>query len=138
MSRIIFISQNQLKTSFWISCCVIATLLLFTYSAFALDIYPWGDADFDERVDDLLDSMRKNTHLSVYTDILEKTPLTDGGHLLIKNLEGNTFSASLLSSDVPHSEYESLIRNAPALANILNEHCTVMAANYWNYEWCHR
>jgi hypothetical protein len=120
-------------------------------------LYPWGKSSFDDRQEELLDSMRNNLVLKVKQNILpqflmstnetDREPFTHHHHhhhhhhLSVKNLEGVAFDIRLMR-DIPNSNQTgpalAAITSVDTLNSILDNSCSLYAANYWNFEWCHR
>jgi hypothetical protein len=112
--------------------------------------YPW-DNSFYKRSEELLHHMRKNLEIEILgtenmvksfqdTDDEGNTPEEGDGKLIVKNLEGIPFIASLKVVDPNVLKQKNLqyLYDPDLLSAKIGSLCSVLPENYWNYEWCHR
>ena len=127
---------------------VAALLLLLCCAVFlvstSLDVYPWVGKDFLDRSQEILDGLRSNMGLDVIgEEILAAIQSAPNQELIAKNLEGTEFSVKIantkeLEQTKKKNELDELRYNPTLLSKRLEGLCSVMAIDYWNYEWCHR
>ena len=95
--------------------------------------------------------MRKNLEIEILgtenmvksfqdTDDEGKVPEERDGKLIVKNLEGIPFIASLKVVDPNELKQMNLqyLYDPDLLSAKIGSLCSVLPENYWNYEWCHR
>mmetsp|Transcript_29614 Transcript_29614/g.40696 ORF Transcript_29614/g.40696 Transcript_29614/m.40696 type:complete len:583 (-) Transcript_29614:57-1805(-) len=130
-------------------------------------VYPWEKAldgsSFDERQQELLDSLRRNMRLVAFEDTFSETLATPATNdtdslnisekvLYIKNVVGKQFVARnakdvnteiLSTSKRPNetaffNDIKAANTNPESLHRLLSFTCGLFQHEYWTYEWCHR
>ena len=111
------------------------------------DGFPWSST-FDSRLDDILEELRSDMTLDVSQSVLPTAMIGGGGRsggeylhgaLQYRNKEG--FDLLATPVDPPGKDDEGTAYLPEQLdldkLNMRLNMCSIMPANWWNYEWCH-
>jgi len=111
------------------------------------DGFPWSDT-FDSRLDDILEELRSDMTLDVTQSLLPAAMVGGGGRsggtylhgaLRYRNKEGFVLLATPVDPPAKDDEGTAYLPeqlDMDTLNRRLNM-CSLMPANWWNYEWCH-
>jgi len=123
------------------------TIVGAVIGARAFDLYPWGNYDFNDYNEKVLDNLREYEHLNVWESTLlgdMKPLLVDSATGIIptvKNDDGNTFQLNMkeIAQTDPAIDISFQKKNTLSyLSGMMREKCAVLIDGYWSYEWCHR
>ncbi|RYH05468.1 hypothetical protein EON65_44615, partial [archaeon] len=103
--------------------------------------YPWSNRDIEDHAEEILENLRKSMTLNVIGEAaLKGIKEAENQELYIRNLEGVLFKAVILPEEpaAPEEHLQEELYDYNALARKLEGWCSVLPAEYWNYEWCFR
>lgn len=127
-----------------VSLFVVVAIAL-EFAAASLSFYPWGEKNHKQRNDDLLAVLRKNPGLETSEQTILEKFYNNSAMLLIDSTENNWIvrseptADSNLSSEVEgEDDKDDDIFNLEAIHKKLQNYCSVLPIDYWNYEWCHQ
>ena len=102
-----------------------------------LDMYPWGNYDFEDYTENLLERMRTYVHLDVWGNTIDNSMLPSD-YMLLKNSDGNTFQLAVKDESIVNTARDPLPdpNEFTAIMNKLQESCAIYLDGYWSYEWC--
>eukprot|EP01031_Cornospumella_fuschlensis_P025260 gene25260-30504_t len=103
--------------------------------------YPWSNRNVEDHAEEILEKLRKSMTLNVVGDAAVRAiKESENQELHIRNAEGVLFKA-VIFPDEPVTEGSSQqeeLYDYNVLASKLEGWCSVLPAEYWNYEWCFR
>jgi hypothetical protein len=107
----------------------------------AFDLYPWGQYNFQEHTEDLLDGMREHEHLTAWDSTIERALISNKDDtLILRNMESNVFELRVKdATDI----MEAAMKKHPArndlqqISAVLASNCAMLIDGYWSYEYCH-
>jgi hypothetical protein len=114
--------------------------------------YPWAKTHdrnfhFEERQNNILNSLRNELHLEVLSNKLPMGMDTDHS-MYIRNSEGQQYTCGI-KSETPEALTNSLtttnddtsmasFQKAFGVIDRLQKVCMINSVDWWSYEWCHR
>jgi hypothetical protein len=126
------IFNDSLMLAKFLALCSFASVVAF-------DLYPWGNYNFKEHTDDMLEGLRENEHLKVWDSTIERSMLNAEGRLTLANTDGFTFELKVQDPNAPkndsriHPARNSIDELTEAMAGT----CAMLIDGYWSYEYCH-
>lgn len=99
--------------------------------------HPFGNGLAD-RADDILESLRENMELEISDkSLIHDIESTSHSKLYLSNLEAVPFSVKVRPTETNEINQDYLY-DVNELSAQLEGSCATLAADWWNYEWCHR
>ncbi len=99
--------------------------------------HPFGNGLAD-RADDILESLRENMELEISDkSLIHDIESTPHSKLYLSNLEAVPFSVKVRPTETNEINQDYLY-DVNELSAQLEGSCATLAADWWNYEWCHR
>jgi hypothetical protein len=98
-----------------------------------LDVYPWGNHNFDDYNENLLETLREKVHLNVWeTTISSFDPPISKNEWIIMNSEANPF----VLKDIVTTNSLAML-SIGEISELLQKNCAILVHGFWSYQWCH-